>query len=105
MKLLIVSICAVLTGCVSSGNQLVPKTKIRADFKNGTADVEMPKDLTAEAIEFDKSGTDISVRIRNIKVRTNPEVIGAAGQAQTDALQVQGDNMLKAFEKGLNAVP
>lgn len=93
-----------VSGCATS-NRLVPKSVIHVtDAQGKKFSIELPKDLDAESIEFTRlAAGDISFTIKKIKVRTNPEVIGAAGLAQSDAIKAGGNIALEGFKLGLDA--
>lgn len=93
--------CLVLaTGCAS--NRLVPKSVLEVRGADGKSfRLELPKDMEAESISLTKDEGGLpTFLIQKIKVRTNPEVIGAAGAAQADAINAAGDVALKAFQAG-----
>ncbi len=101
---MVVAVASILwAGC--AGNRLVPKSKISlTDASGKKVNVELPKDMEAGDINFARA-TDggISLAIHNIKVRTNPDVINAAGAAQAEAISKLTElctKLLEAAEKG-----
>lgn len=93
-----------LCGCATS-NKLVPKSLLEIrDPQGKTYRLELPKDMTADKISLsrDKDGMPV-FEIIEIKVRTNPDVIGAAGVAQSDAIEATGKVFEKAYQMGLDA--
>lgn len=112
MKIKILSTLALLgsliliggAGCATS-NALVPKSVIHVTDATGKKlDIELPKDMEAESIALERmTNGSISLEIKKIKVRTNPDVIGAAGAAQADAIAKLTDlcaKLLETAEKG-----
>jgi hypothetical protein len=90
----------IITGCTS--NHLVPKTKIH--WNKSGASIELPKDMEADNITVSKATNGVSIDIKGIKVRTNPDVVGASGTAQADAISAAGNVALKAFEAGKKSI-
>jgi hypothetical protein len=95
-----------LAGCRTS-NGLVPKTIFDLRDQNGKhIRLEAPKDLKADKISITRNEDGLpTVTIEKLDARTNPEVIGAAGAAQSDAIKASGELILKAIDKGIQLAP
>lgn len=78
-------IILIFSGCAS--NHLVPKTTIMVRDEQGKRlDIELPKDMKAGSVEISKTQDGLRLFISNIEVRTNPEVISTAGDAQQQVI-------------------
>lgn len=92
-----------LSGCTS--NYLVPKTTIAIKGDNGRSyKLQLPKDMSASNISLTIGTNGLPLfSVTDIKVRMNPEVIGAAGTAQADTINAAGNVMMQAFQMGFQA--
>lgn len=89
---------ACLTGCIipNASNELVPKTVIDWNPKTGEFHAELPKDhsLAGGNLSRQTNGC-LDLSLTNLNSKTNPDVIGAAGSAQAEAIKASAE-MYKA---------
>lgn len=91
-----------LVGCFTNpktSNDLVPKSKIDWDKKNGRGSVELPKDhdIGYAHIMRDSNGV-FTLTLSNLTSRMNPDVINSAGASYAEALKQQALRDKAMFE-------
>lgn len=86
-------------GCAS---QQVPRSQITFDLGKGTGSLSLPKDAEIEGLDI-AVGTNrlVTVKIKKMKVKTNPDVVGASGAATAQVIQASGEVFQKGIEAGI----
>ncbi len=82
----------------------VPATEIHGKLGNAPFDFVGPKDLAVESIHISaETNGAVTLDIKNLNAKTNPDIISMSGEAQAKIITAQGDSNAKAFEAGTKA--
>ncbi len=93
-----------ITGCQApAGNVAVPSSHIVGNLDAGTFDLLLPKDHTVHKLLVNRTGSNIVVRIEDLKSNNNADVVGQSYAGQIALMQAQAAAWLAAFQAGLSA--
>ena len=92
-----------LMGCRSIRDE-VPATQFSVFLNGKPASFSGPKDLTADSITFNaKTNGEVSLEIKGLAAKTNPDVITMTGSAQAAIIKANGDAIVSGINAGANA--
>jgi len=82
---------ALLTGCASTPRDSIPASVISANINGKPASCVLPKDVEFSSLVFRAETTGaVSLDIKNLKARTNPDVVSMSGESYAKAITAQG---------------
>lgn len=100
--ILLCVLCAsvAITGCQSVRNS-VPATQITGNIGGKPFTFTGPKDLALDTLHIEaKPDGSVTLDVKGLNARTNPDVITTTGDAQAKITKAQADAVVSAFEAG-----
>jgi hypothetical protein len=88
---LVVLAAVLLSGCAATPRDSIPASVISANINGKPASCVLPKDVEFSSLEFraETNGT-VLLDIKNLKARTNPDVVSMSGESYAKAIAAQG---------------
>ncbi len=81
----------------------VPSSHIVGNLNSGTFDLLLPKDQSIGKLTIDRDGSNITVKLEDLKSANNPDVIAPSYAGQIAMMRAQLDALVQMFQAGLSA--
>ena len=100
MGLMLIIGTLAFTGCTSV-RDAVPATQITGNVGGKPFSFTGPKDLALDTLHIEaKPDGSVTLDVKGLNARTNPDVITTTGDAQAKITKAQGDAVVSAFQAG-----
>jgi hypothetical protein len=94
------ALAVISTGCQSVRDS-VPATQITGNIGGKPFSFTGPKDLALDTLHIEaKTDGGVTLDVKGLNARTNPDVITTTGDAQAKITKAQADAVVSAFEAG-----
>ncbi len=94
--ILVLVLVLAFTGCTTVRDS-VPATQVKGDLNGHPFSFTGPKDLVLESLDVTADTNGVSLHIKNLNARTNPDVITTTGEAQAKMISATGDAVTQAL--------